>query len=161
MLALLLSLAQITPVQPMPRGTGLPLQADGQAETQAVLAIVQRLLGALERSDRATLLAVTRPEGGATAAMQRPDGTRRVRRVSWAEFAAGLTAEGAHWSEAISDPAIEVDGDVAMIWAPYTVRKNGAVVHCGFDHFDLVREGGEWRVLNVTWSQRTTGCDAQ
>lgn len=159
MLALLLSLAQITPTQPMPRGTGLPPAADTQADTQAVLATVQRVLGALEASDRATIVATTRPEGGATAALKRPDGARRIRRLGWAEFAAQFTPGRDRFSETITDPAIEIDGDIAMVWAPYTVRKNGAVQHCGYDHFDLVRDAGTWKILNVTWSQRTTGCD--
>jgi hypothetical protein len=56
------------------------------------------------------------------------------------------------------DTAIEVDGDIAMVWGPYTFTVNGKVHHCGVNHFDLVRDGGSWKVLNVTWSQRTTGC---
>ena len=160
MLALLL--AQVTPVQPMPRGTGLPpAVAEAQGDAPAVLAVVQRLLGTLESNDRATLLAITRPEGGATAALERPDGARAVRHRSWAEFATMLTPGPDRYRETITDPAIEVDGDVAMVWAPYTVTKNGVLDHCGYDHFDLVREGGAWKVLNVTWSQRTTGCDAR
>ena len=158
MIAALLLLAQVTPVQPMPRGTGLP-PTIATDETPAVLATVQRFLATLESNDRAALLAVTRPEGGATAALERGN-ERAVRHRSWAEFAQQLTPGPDRFSEAITDPAIEVDGDIAFLWAPYTVRKNGAVLHCGYDHFDLVREGGTWKVLNVTWSQRTTGCAA-
>ena len=159
--ALLLTLAQVTPTQPMPRGTGLPPAADTGSETQAVLGTVQRLLTALEQSDRATILAVTRPDGGATAALERPDGARRVRRLGWAEFASQFTPGPDRFSEAISDPAVEIDGDIAMVWAPYMAKKNGVVTHCGYDHFDLVRDGAVWKVLNVTWSQRTTGCLAR
>lgn len=158
MLSLLL-LAQITPVQPLPKGTGQPPAADTDAP--AVLAVVQRLLGSLETNDAATVLAVTRPEGGATAALERPDGGRAIRHRSWAEFAAALKPGPDHYRETISDPAVEVDGDIAMVWAPYVVRRNGAVDHCGYDHVDLVREAGTWKVLDVTWSQRTTGCDGQ
>ena len=67
---------------------------------------------------------------------------------------------GDHADERITDPAVEVDGDVAMVWAPYTVTVNGTVDHCGYDHFDLVREQGQWKVLNVTWSASHTGCTA-
>ena len=161
LLPLLLALAQVIPVQPLPRGTGLPPAADASADTQAVLAAVQRLLGTIETNDRETLLAVTRPDGGATVAMERPDGARRVRHLSWAEFAQLLVPGPGRHRETISDPAVEVDGDIAMVWAPYLVTRNGAPDHCGYDHFDLVREGGEWKVLNVTWSQRATGCTAR
>lgn len=161
LLSLLLATAQVTPVQPLPRGTGLPPAVDSRAEAEAVLAVVQRMLATLETSDRAALLAVTRPEGGATAALERPDGARAIRHMSWAQFAQMLTPGPDRYREGITDPAIEVDGDIAMVWAPYTVTKNGAVQHCGYDHFDLVRESGQWKVLNVTWSQRTTGCAAR
>jgi hypothetical protein len=35
------------------------------------------------------------------------------------------------------------------------------VSNCGFDHFDLVREEGAWKVINLTFSSRTAGCPAQ
>ena len=157
---LALLLAQVTPMQPMPRGTGLPpvVTAD---EAPVVLATVQRFLAALGANDRATVLTLTRPDGGATAAVEQPDGTRVVRHLGWADFAARFTPGADRFTETITDPAIEVDGDIAMVWAPFTVRKAGALSHCGYDHFDLVREGGQWKILNVTWSQRTTGCDAR
>lgn len=144
---------RLPPANPVP-------YVEGGDEASAVLARVQAMLAALGSPDpSAALLAQVRPEGGATVAAELPDGSRRVRHWSWAEFAAQLHP-GDRADERISDPAIEVDGDVAMVWAPYTVTVNGAVDHCGYDHFDLVREGGQWKVLNVTWSARHTGCTA-
>ena len=35
----------------------------------------------------------------------------------------------------ISDPAIEIDGDVAMVWAPFVVRVGGKVSNCGVRSF--------------------------
>jgi hypothetical protein len=34
-------------------------------------------------------------------------------------------------------------------------------MNCGFDHFDLVREAGAWKVMNLTFSSRLTGCPAE
>ena len=157
---LALLLAQVTPTLPMPRGTGLPPAADTASDTQAVLATVQRFLAALDASDGAAILATTHSEGGATATMARPDGTPVVRHMNWADFAKRFVPGPDRFSEAISDPAVEIDGGIAMVWAPYVVRRNGAVLHCGYDHFDLVRDAGQWKLLNITWSQRTTGCPA-
>jgi hypothetical protein len=41
------------------------------------------------------------------------------------------------------------------------VRVNDKVYNCGIDHFDLVRENGTWKVMNLTFSSRITGCPAQ
>ena len=159
--ALLVALAQVTPVAPIVHGTGLPPTADSEADTQAALGAVQRLLNAIEAKDPTALTAATRADGGATAAIELAGGGRRVERLSWAAFAHYLKPGPDRYHETITDPAVEVDGDIAMVWAPYVLRKNGTIDHCGYDHFDLVREAGQWRVLNVTWSQRTTGCEAR
>ena len=153
----LLLLLQTTPVAPIVKGTALPPPGTDEAQ---VMAPIQAMLGALETSDGVAVLRVVRPEGGATVALERPDGRRAIRHLSWAEFAAGLKPDGNRYAEPLGTPAIEIDGDIAMVWAPYTTTKNGVADHCGYDHFDLVREGGTWKVLNVTWSQRTTGCTA-
>ncbi len=156
-LALLLAL-QVTPDAPMPKGTGLP---PPESEEGQVMAPVTTLLAALGREDGAGVLAVTRPEGGATALVDRGDGTKRFVHMTWPEFAAKLKPGADPFEERIATPAIEIDGDIAMVWAPYTARENGKAIHCGYDHFDLVREAAQWKVLSVTWSQRTTGCEAQ
>jgi len=65
---------------------------------------------------------------------------------------------GNPFKESITDPAIEVDGDAALVWAPFVVRVGGKVGNCGFDHFDLVRENGVWKVMNLTFSSRVSGC---
>jgi hypothetical protein len=139
----------------MPKGTGLPPPGTDEA---AVMAPITRLLGALQTKGGAAILAAIRAEGGATAAMELADRKRIVPRVGWAEFAARLATYTDRYRERLSDPAIEIDSDLAMVWAPYTVLKNGAVDHCGFDHFDMVRENGARKVLNITWPQRKTGC---
>jgi len=57
--------------------------------------------------------------------------------------------------------ALEIDGDIAMVWAPFVVRVGGKVSNCGIDHFDLIRENGAWKVMNISFSSRTTGCPAE
>ncbi|MGP7796900.1 nuclear transport factor 2 family protein [Sphingomonas sp. CLY1604] len=129
----------------------------------AVMAPVNALLAALERNDGAAVLAATLPEGTVTVARTAPDGTPQRRTQRWADFAATLRPDAARASERLGEPAIEVDGDVAMVWASYTVTVDGKPSHCGYNLFDLVRGpagAGGWRILNVTYSHRTTGCPA-
>jgi hypothetical protein len=129
-----------------------------QPDVASVMVPVDAMLRAIGARDAQAVLAQVRADGGATAAVERADGTRSVRRMSWAEFAGGIKPGPERMEERQGFPAVEVDGDIAMVWAPYTFLVNGAVRHCGYNHFDLVRDSGGWKVLNVTWSQRTTGC---
>jgi hypothetical protein len=129
----------------------MPVQAS--PDEAAVLATANRLLGRLTGKDPAEMQALTMPEGGATAVA---DG--RVRHFTWAEFFAHLPKDKPVVEEHMRSPMVRVDGDVAMVWGRYEVSVDGKFLHCGTDHFDLVRLGGKWRILNITWNQTTVGC---
>ena len=100
------------------------------------------------------------PDGRVTASGKRADGASSLRQQTWTQFAERITPERA-FQERISDPTINIDGDIAMVWAPFVVRSGGKVGNCGIDHFDLVRDSGVWKVMNLTFSSHTTGCPAQ
>ena len=134
-----------------------PLPQDGTAEA-AVMVPINAMFTGLEARDGAMILAQTRPEGSATVVSEKPDGTRAVRHLSWADFAGGIKPGPEHYREKLTDAAVEIDGDIAMVWSPYVFTVDDKPSHCGVDHFDLIRENGAWKILNVTWSSRTTGC---
>jgi hypothetical protein len=139
----------------LPPATPLPL---ADPDTAAVMAPVDALFAGLSARDAGQIAAQLRDDGGATVASVAADGSKAVHHLSWAEFTAGIKAGPEKYEERLSDPAIEMDGDIAMIWGPYTFFLDGKPHHCGVDHFDLVRENGAWKIQNITWSQRTTGC---
>jgi hypothetical protein len=148
-------LTQVTPVQPLPRAEPLP---PPDFETAAVLAPIERMFAALTTRDTAVLLAQTRAEGRATAVLTRPDGTKVVSSRTWPEFVGRLPAGTQRLEERLTGPAVEIDGDIAMVWSPYVFTVDGKLSHCGTNHVDLVRDAGGWKVLNITWTQRTTDC---
>ena len=149
-LALQAGSGRLPPAQALPPPAG---------DEQAVLAPINRLFAALEAGDAAGVLRVVYPDGRVTAVGTLRSGTG-LRQESWTQFAARLKS-GQGFVETISDPAIDVDGDIAMVWAPFVVRVDGKVSNCGFDHFDLVRERGAWKVMNLTFSSRISGCPAE
>lgn len=161
MLAIALAiLAQVTPVQPIVKGTGLPMQDGDEA---AVMAPINAWFAGIDTADAAAIRAQLRVDGGggATVAAVRADGTRTVRHMSWDQYLATVKSGEHRYHERFTgQPAVEVDGDIAMVWGDFTLSVDGKVATCGVDHFDLVRENGRWQVQNVTWSQRTTDCPA-
>ena len=153
---MLLALLLAADTAKLPKWNALPM--DGSPEA-AVMAPINAMFSGLEARDGGQILAQTRPEGGATVAAEGADGKHSIRHLSWADFAGGIKPGPERYKETLLDPAVEVDGDVAMVWSRYVFTVDGKPQHCGVDHFDLVRENGAWKVLNVTWSQRTTGCE--
>jgi len=156
MLALLLMLAAQSAPTKMPPAQALPPPSGG--EEQAVLSSANALLAAFNTGNAAEVLRWVYPDGRVTGAGTFPNRSV-LHSESWTQFT--QRAAGSNFQETISDPAIEVDGDAAMVWAPFIVRVGGKVSNCGYDHFDLVRENGAWKVMNLTFSSRITGCPAQ
>ena len=155
-LPLLLLALQVTPVAPLPKGTALPPSASEEGQ---VIAPVQRLFDALAANDPAAILAEVRSDGRATAVVEKADGTTAVTTSDWPAFAAKLGKPGPKLAETFTGmPAIEIDGNIAMVWGSYTFTVDGKPSHCCTNHVDLVRDGGRWRINNITWTQRTTGC---
>jgi ketosteroid isomerase-like protein len=130
------------------------------ADRAAVMVPVNALFAAFEAGDAAAMLRQVYPDGRVTASGLRADGAANLRQMSWTQFAGRVRPDDA-FQERISDPVISVDGDIAMVWAPFVVRVAGRVANCGYDHFDLVREEGAWKVMNLTFSSRTAGCPAE
>ncbi|MEH3104893.1 MAG: hypothetical protein PGN12_13435 [Sphingomonas phyllosphaerae] len=155
MMILLMLLAQTTPVAPIVKGTALP--PPGTEEAQ-VMVPVEALLRAIEASDGAAALAATLPEGTITATRTAPDGKPQRRTVRWADWATSLRPEAGPSVEKQGTPAIEIDGNLAMVWAPYTTLVSGKPSQCGYNLFDLVRGEAGWKILNVSYSVRTEGC---
>ena len=156
MLSILLALAAQASAGHLPPAQALP---PPERDEQGVLTAVHALLETFSSGDAATMARSVYPNGRVTATGSYGSGNG-LRQQSWTEFA-GRIQPDATFQETISDPAVEVDGDAAMVWAPFVVRVAGKVANCGYDHFDLVRENGMWKVMNLTFSSRVTGCPAQ
>jgi hypothetical protein len=154
MITLLTALA--LSAQPLPQGERLPPPDFGD---KAIAATVNALLATLETGDAPALLKLVYPEGRVTGSGTFPGGATGLRSRSFTEYAARMVP-GSGFVERITNPVIEQDGDVAMVWAPFTIVMGGKLVSCGYDHFDLVRENGAWKVMNLTFSSRTEGCGA-
>lgn len=130
-------------------------------DSQAVLGTVEAVYAAIEAKDPKALLAVTLLEGSATAAYTSDNGEPMVTSSDWAAYAQRLPHIPGKGKERNLKAEVQIDGDIAMVWAPYVFTIDGKVVHCGTNHFDLIRKNDEWRVLNATWTQRKTGCLAK
>jgi len=142
--------------QGLPPATALP---PPNGDVAAVLVPIDSAFAAFEAGDAAALLRHVYPDGRVTATGTRATSSG-LRQQNWTEFSQHLQP-GSGFQERISDPAIEIDGDVAMVWAPFVVRVGGKISNCGYDHFDLVRDNGTWKIMNLTFSSRTTDCPSQ
>jgi hypothetical protein len=131
--------------------------ASPTAEEQAVLGVVDAMLAAVSARDEAGTLRYLRPTGTATVLFHQADGRVNVRNAALGAYAEA-TPGPERYEERMHDPLVRVQGDMAVVWGRYSFAVDGKVAHCGYQHFDLVREAGQWKIQNVTWSVQQSGC---
>jgi len=139
---------------------GAVMLSPADTEHARVLATIDAAFAGITARDSAAIAAQLRATGTATVIMEKPDGTRTVRNVPLAAYAEASPGTE-RYEERMIAPEVRVEGEMASVWGPYTFSIDGTMRHCGFQHFDLVREASQWKIQNVTWSVRTTGCTAQ
>lgn len=130
-----------------------PVRAD-TSEEKAVLVPIQALFDGMAKYDRDAMLAPVQPEG--SVALLR-DG--KVVRMTLGDFANHIKPGKDKIQERIHDPLIRIDGDIAMVWAPYEFLINGQVKHCGTDVVNLVRIEGRWLIAGIADNSRSS-CSA-
>ena len=128
----------------------------GRAE---VLAVVEAAFAGIAAKDEAAIRAQLRPTGTATVIMEKVDGSRTVRSVDLAAWAS-VNPGPERYKEQMIAPTVAIDGAIATVSGRYIFSTDGTIRHCGYQHFDLVRDTGIWKIQNVTWSVRTFGCGA-
>ena len=141
----------------------LPLHAQSAtaaapAARNEVLATIDSFLVGLRTRDTALMLRHTDSLARFTLLRPGPSGTR-VMLLTPAQFIAAVTRPGQPaLDEPIRNAVVQIDADLASVWAEYQVRIDGKVSHCGFDAFHLARLGGRWKILNVSDTFRREGC---
>jgi uncharacterized protein YecT (DUF1311 family) len=122
-------------------------------DRSAVIIATSALFTAMQGKDTAALRTLMHPRAQIIAVR---DGRVSVRSVD--EWIGGLGQTAGELIERMWDPRVEVDGDLATLWAPYDFHVGERFSHCGTDAFQFVRVAGAWKMITVTFTGRTTGC---
>ncbi len=128
------------------------------ADADAPLAAARAALAAIGNHDAAGFGAIVLPEAIFLAQGYAADGTLTTRIIPQAQLTAMIADRGRQLSEQLFDPVVQVQGDLAHVWTPYTFDVGGQRSHCGIDSFGLARIDGVWRITSLTWTQEPKGC---
>lgn len=126
-------------------------------EEQAVIRTIQRFFDAMADRDPEGALEVMIPEGRFFSLREEEGGTL-IRTFTNQEFADGLETQAPDILERFWEPEIRIHGGIATVWAPYDFYLDGELHHCGIDAFDLVNDGGGWKITGGVYTVETSGC---
>jgi hypothetical protein len=131
----------------------LALEHNLSEETQAIIAVTQGFLAALNTKSRVDLDKHCIRAGGMSLAPPPPAALRFCTIGSFIEHVATLKDT---IDERIWDPEVKVHeaGTLATVWAPFRAKINGVVDHVGVELFVLHKLNGDWKVTGLADSCR-------
>jgi hypothetical protein len=132
-------------------------QSPPSTDERAVLAAVQRMFDGMRTADSAMVRSVFAP-GARFASVDARTGPGAIKFDSVGGWIAAIATSNRLWDEQIYDVQVRVDGNMAMVWAPYTFYLGKQVRHCGINAIDLLRDGSGWRVTQIADTRRRENC---
>jgi hypothetical protein len=129
----------------------------GTADEEAILRVVDTFLLAVGNGDRELQKSVEYPDGALAIARITKDNPGQVRRMPASEFQKP-TPNHDPFIEMYWAPQVQVRGPFAQVWSPYVLRNNGAVVHCGINAFQLVKDNNNWMIASALSSMEPEAC---
>lgn len=130
-----------------------PTSAQSHAEHE-VRAAVDQIFEGMRTANPDLVRAVFAPD--ARFAMVDESGAVTVQSVEgWLE---AIGTSERRWDERLYDVVVQVDGNLASAWTPYTFYLDGAVRHCGINSIELLRDGSGWKVTQIADTRRTEEC---
>jgi len=121
-------------------------------DRQAAAAAVNKLFEAMRAKDAEAIRALFMPEGQLVA-VDKPrtgQGLSTTRVFTAAAFAKLIAeAKASEFREVMARPNVEIFGDMALVFGPYTFHVGDKFSHCGTNSFHLVRTADGWKIANA------------
>ena len=125
------------------------------ATAEEIVNVVNDLFQAMEARDSVRIKMALHPDALFTS-VNLTGVAPTTRRTEGSAFASSLGQPGVPYIERMYDPVVEHHGDFAHLWAFYDFSLGDSLSHCGHDAIQLVRDGGQWRILGITYTR--TAC---
>lgn len=68
------------------------------------------------------------------------------------------TPHTAIYDERITFGTVNIDGDLASVWAPYKFYLGDKFSHCGVDVFQLLKTTDGWKIIYIVDTRRKDNC---
>jgi hypothetical protein len=131
-------------------------QAQSGKDAQQVLSLVQQFFDALEEQDTASLREMFLKDAHNYAVWKMKDSV-----VVRGQTPAGIRFKADQIiKERMREAStvVKVEGNIAMVWAPYDLWVNDIFSHCGVDVFTMINSSQGWKIASVSYTIEKVKC---
>ena len=134
--------------------------AQAQNESAAVMKPINDLFEGMNKGDSALVHKAFMDDVSFATIGPDKEGNQRFRKGSLKSF---LVAMGTPRKEVYSEPLwnvkVDIDGNMAQVWANYAFYIDKDFHHCGVDAFQLFKGSDGWKIYNLSDTRQQEGCN--
>lgn len=131
-----------------------------QSEQVAIMEPINNLFDGMNKGDSALVHKAFRDDVTMATIGLDKEGNPVFRRGELKGFLVAMgTPRKEVYSEPIWDVKMEVDGNLAQVWAKYAFYIDKNFHHCGVDAFQLFKGKDGWKIFQLSDTRQQEGCD--
>ena len=132
---------------------------DAQTTEDSVKAVINQLFDGMKNSDAKMIQSAFADSAILQSVGKNKEGKIVIENERIDEFAKSIsTLKKGAADEQIVFESVKIDGQLAMVWAPYKFYFEGKFSHCGVDSFQLVFINGQWKIQYLIDTRRKQPC---
>ncbi len=139
--------------------TGLST-AQQSEDQQAVMAQIEHLFDGMRAGDSSMVSSVFHADATMRSIGRNRQGNIQLFEGSLERFLQAVgTPHDDVWDERIANTVIQIDGNMAHAWVPYSFYLGENFSHCGVNSFQFFKTSeGEWKAISIVDTRRPDNC---
>jgi len=129
------------------------------SDREMILSQIETLFDGMRAGDSSMVSSVFTKDATMQSITKNRDGQTVLRQGSLAGFKNAVgTPHDDVWDERVANIKVNVDGDMAVAWVPYSFYLGDNFSHCGVNSFQFIRTSGGWKAISIVDTRRRTDC---
>ncbi len=140
--------------------SSLALAAQSTNESAEVMRPIQYLFDGMNKGDSALVHKAFMDDATFATIGTDKDGNPYFRRGDLKRFLNAMAAPRAEiYTEPIWNVKMDIDGNMAQVWANYAFYIGKSLHHCGVDAFQLFKANDGWKIYSISDTRQQEGCE--
>lgn len=128
-------------------------------EKEAIKKTIDNMFDGMRAGDSAQVHSVFRDDVRMLTTFKRKTGEEVLHEGSLTDFLKAVgTPHKDVWDEKLTSMTIQVDDNIAQVWTDYSFYAGEVFSHCGVNAFQLVKQNGTWKIIQIMDTRRKVGC---
>lgn len=123
------------------------------ADKKAVIEVVEQLFSLLEKPDPVLAEKILVLGSMSFSTEKLEDGSTQVTRQYLQCQVQELMKKKVKLKETMCFPEVRIDGDLAVLWAPYKLYVDGECDHYGTNAVSLIKKDGKWKIATIVYNK--------